>query len=145
MATLKQQLSALTFTQFAKPTTTTDPVQNRRSALVNRLTEQKKLLADPSYTRTTRTKVDGQMVEKNHRVTPSWYSMPDGKYVFVVRAGFKPIEFTKGKTAIVVPSLDKLPAIIDTLIAATREGEFDAQLEQASAQVRSKLKRKKAA
>jgi hypothetical protein len=39
---------------------------------------------------------------------------------YFVRAGFKPIEFDKGKTAIAVPSLDKLPAVIDKLITAVR-------------------------
>jgi hypothetical protein len=139
MPSLKQQLQALTMTAFEKPTS--NPQMDRRNNVIRRLEEQKKLFADPSYKRTVRTK-NG---DKQHRVSPSWYTMPDGKCVFVVKAGFKPIEFAKGKSAIVVPSLDKLPAIIDTLIAATREGEFDSQLEQASATIRSKLKRKKAA
>jgi len=42
----------------------------------------------------------------------------------------------KGKSAIVVPSLDKLPTIIDTLIAAVRNGELDTQLAQACAQTK---------
>jgi hypothetical protein len=37
----------------------------------------------------------------------------------------KAIEFEKGKTAIGVPSLDKLPAVIDTLITAVRNGELE--------------------
>jgi hypothetical protein len=37
----------------------------------------------------------------------------------------KPIEFKKGKAAIAVPSLDRLPSVIDTLIAAVRKGELD--------------------
>jgi hypothetical protein len=41
------------------------------------------------------------------------------------------VEFEKGKTAIAVPSLDKIPGAIDTLIAAVRNGEFDEQLAQA--------------
>ena len=45
-----------------------------------------------------------------------------------VRSGLKPIEFEKGKAAIAVPSLDKLPTVIDTLIAAVRNGELDEQL-----------------
>jgi hypothetical protein len=40
----------------------------------------------------------------------------------------------KGKAAIAVPSLDKLPSIIDTLIAAVRNGELDEQLAQAARQ-----------
>ena len=38
----------------------------------------------------------------------------------------------QGKPAIAVPSLDKLPSVIDTLITAVRNGELDQQLAQAS-------------
>jgi hypothetical protein len=40
----------------------------------------------------------------------------------------KPIEFEKGKAAIAVPSLDKLPSVIDTLITAVLNGELDEQI-----------------
>jgi hypothetical protein len=33
-----------------------------------------------------------------------------------------------------MPSLDKLPSVIDTVIAAVRNGELDEQLAQASAE-----------
>ena len=54
-----------------------------------------------------------------------------GSYVFFVRWAGKPIEFEKGKNAIAVPSLNKMPLIIDILITAVRNGELDAQLAQA--------------
>src|SRR5437764_2549903 len=47
------------------------------------------------------------------------------------RDSTKPIEFEKGKNAISVASLDKLPVIINILITAVRNGELDAQLAQA--------------
>ena len=53
-----------------------------------------------------------------------------GGDVHQVRA--KPIEFEKGKAGIVVPSKDKLPAVIDTLIAAVRAGELDELFNQAA-------------
>jgi hypothetical protein len=43
-----------------------------------------------------------------------------------------PIEFEKGKAGIVVPSRDKLPTVIDTLIAAVRAGELDELFNQAA-------------
>lgn len=67
-----------------------------------------------------------------------------GSYAFFVRAGLKPIEFDKGKTAIAVSSLDKMSAVIDTVIAAVRKGELDEQLAHASKQASTK-KSKKAA
>jgi hypothetical protein len=48
------------------------------------------------------------------------------------------VEFEKGKAAIAVPSLDKLPSVIDAVIAAVRGGELDDQLAQASAQATPK-------
>ena len=62
---------------------------------------------------------------------PWWRVNPDGSYVFFVRLGSKPIEFEKGKNAIAVPSLDKIPLVIDILITAVRNGELDDQLAQA--------------
>jgi hypothetical protein len=97
--------------------------------------EQKLLLNDANYIRTVRTwvKKDGQLtpIDKQQRVLPWWRVDTDGSYVFFVRVGSKPIEFEKGKNAIVVPSLDKLPAVINILITAVRNGELDAQLAQA--------------
>ncbi len=63
---------------------------------------------------------------------PWWCVNANGSYVFFVRSGWKPIEFEKGKTAIAVPSLDKIPAVIDTLITAVRNGELDQQLASAT-------------
>ena len=78
------------------------------------------------------------MTEKKQRVMPWWNAQPSGSCVFFVRAGWKPIEFEKGKAAIAVPSLDKLPSVIDTVISAVRAGELDEQLAQASAQATPK-------
>jgi hypothetical protein len=44
----------------------------------------------------------------------------------------KPIVFEKGKAGIAVPSKDKLPAVIDTLIAAVRATELDELFSQAA-------------
>ena len=111
------------------------PTLDRRANIIARLEEQKLLLNDPSYIRTVRTwvKKDGQLtpVDKHQRVLPWWQVNEHGSYVFFVRAGSKPIEFEKGKNAIAVPSLDKLPVIINILITAVRNGELDVQLAQA--------------
>jgi hypothetical protein len=61
-----------------------------------------------------------------------------------VKSGLKPIEFEKGKPAIAVQSLDKLPSVIDTLITAIRNGELDQQFAEASKQSSSR-KSKRAA
>jgi Family of unknown function (DUF6641) len=126
-------LKSLTFTTL--PKIGANPTMDRRANIITRLEEQKRLVSDPAYVRTVRTwvKKDGQRtpVDKQQRVLPWWRMNANGTYAFFVRSGWKPIEFEKGKTAIAVPSLDKLPAVIDTLIAAVRNGELDEQLTQA--------------
>jgi hypothetical protein len=139
-------LKSLTFTTLPQPGA--NPTLDRRLRVIERLEEQKRLVADPNYKRTIRTSVkkDGvkTVVETQHRVMPWWRMIGNGTFVFFVRASQRTIEFEKGKAGIAVASLDKLPALIDTLITAVRNGELDEQLAQAakSAQIR---KAKKAA
>ena len=113
-------LKSLTF--LTLPQSGANPVIDRRSRVIERLEEQKRLLADPNHRRTIRTTVkkDGEKttVEKQHRILPWWRMAQNGSYVFFIKASQKPVEFEKGKAAIAVPSLDKLPALIATLIGA---------------------------
>jgi hypothetical protein len=139
-------LKSLTFTTV--PKIGANPTLDRRAKVIERLEEQKLLLNDPTYKRTVRTSVkkDGERiaVEKHQRGLPWWRSVPNGTFAFFIRAGFKPIEFDKGKTAIAVASLEKLPSVIDTLITAVRNGELDEQLAQAAKQATPKKPRKAA-
>ena len=127
-------LKSLSFT--ALPKTGNDPVQQRRAKFVAKLEEQKLLLKDPNHVRTVQrwTKVDGQRqaTTKQQAVRPWWKADPAGQVVMSVKFGAKPIEFEKGKAGIVVPSKDKLPAVIDTLISAVRAGELDDLFNQAA-------------
>ena len=127
-------LKSLIFTTIPSPGG--NPILDRRTKIIARLEEQKLVLKDPNYTRTVRNwvKRDGErvMMEKQQRVPLWWRQHPNGSYALFVRSGLKPIEFEKGKAAIAVPSLDKLPSVIDTLITAVRNGELDEQLVQGS-------------
>jgi hypothetical protein len=129
-------LKSLNFTIL--PKTDSNPAIERRNRTIIRLEEQKVLLTNPNYVRKVRsfTKVDGvrKAVESDQRVTPWWRRHVDGSDLFSIRSGSKSVEVEKGKAAIAVPSLEKLPAVIDTLIAATRGGELDTQLAQATRQ-----------
>jgi hypothetical protein len=139
-------LKSLTFT--ALPKVGANPTLDRRLKVIERLEEQKLLLADPKYTRTVRTwtKKDGERtaVEKQQRVLPWWRPSAHG-FAFFVRSGWKPVEFEKGKAAIAVPTLDKLPSVIDALITAVRNGELDEQLAQSHSTRKSAAKSKRAA
>ena len=110
--TAPKVLKSLTFAVL--PKIEVNPVQDRRTKTIARLEEQKLLFSDPNYTRTVRTSVKGDngvrsIVEKQQRVAPWWIQLTDGSYLFTIRSGWKPIEFDKGKSAIVVLSHDKLP------------------------------------
>jgi hypothetical protein len=134
-------LKSLTFTTL--PKSSVSPTLDRRTKIIARLEEQKALLRDPGYMRVVRAWGKNEtgekvMVDKKQRVLPWWSAQLNGSCVFFVRAGWKPIEFEKGKAAIAVPSLDKLPSVIDTVIAAIRVGELDDQLAHASAQATPK-------
>jgi hypothetical protein len=142
-------LKSLTFTTLPKPSV--NPTLDRRAKIIARLEEQKRLLADPNYMRTVRSWKQNEageksFVEKKQRVLPWWATAPNGSHVFFVRLGWKPVEFERGKAAVAVPSLDKLPSVIDTVIAAVRNGELDEALAQASGLMKtSKSKGKRAA
>jgi hypothetical protein len=73
-----------------------------------------------------------QATNKQQAVRPWWKTDLSGQMVMFIKFGAKPIEFEKGKAGIVVPSKDKLPAVIDTLIAAVRAGELDELFSQAA-------------
>lgn len=125
-------LKSLTLTTL--PPSSRNPLDSRRIKTIGRLEEQKRLLESPGYKRKVQrwVKINGQksLIEKEQRVFPWWRTGSNG-FVFFVRVGGKPVEFDKGKAGIAVPSLDKLPTVIDTVITAIRNGELDDALGQA--------------
>ena len=127
-------LKSLSFT--ALPKNANDPVQMRRTKFIARLEEQKLLLKDPKHVRSVQrwTKVNGerQATTKQQAVRPWWKTDPSGQVVMSIKFGAKPLEFEKGKAGIVVGSKEKLPTVIDTLIAAVRAGELDDLFSQAA-------------
>jgi hypothetical protein len=128
-------LKSLTFVPQPKPSS--DPLIIKRERMVARLEDQKKLLADPNFVRTVKRwerKEGGEkvLVERPLRTTKWWQPDQNGGCVMTVKVGSKRIEFEKGKAAIAVGALDKLPGVIDALIKAVRAGELDEQLNLAS-------------
>ena len=100
MSAAKQSLKSLTFAVL--PKTEANPIMDRRTKTIARLEEQKRLFADPTFTRLVKTFVkadDGtrSTVEKQQRVLPWWVELSDGSFLFTIRSGWRPIEFDKGK------------------------------------------------
>lgn len=137
------------FTFVPQPKINNDPLIIKRERMVSRLEDQKKLLADPSFVRHVKRwerKENGEkvLIEKPLRTSKWWQPEQNGTYLLTVKVGSKRIEFEKGKAAIVVPSMDKLPTVFDTLIKAIRAGELDEQLKQSSKSQRPTPSRKAA-
>ena len=83
---------------------------------------------------------------KQQAIRPWSKTDASGQVVMSIKFGAKPVEFEEGKAGIVVGSKDKLPALIDALIAAVRAGELDDLFSQAAkAGVIGKPKPRKAA
>ena len=129
-------LKSLSFA--ALPKNSNDPVQTRRAKLISRLEEQKSLLADPNLIRTVQRTVtengEKRIVSKQQKVRPWWRTDSAGHLFMSIKFGGRPIEFEKGKSAVAVPSKEKLPAVLTTLIEAVRAGELDDIMTTASGQ-----------
>ena len=125
------QLKSLTFAALPK-SSSTDPVVHRRNKLITRLQQQAALAKDPTFALTRSKWVKGENGEKELRETKKivrpWWKVADasGNVVLSIRYGAKPIEFEKGKAAIMVGKKDQLVPTIETVIAAVEAGELDA-------------------
>ena len=130
-------LKSLAFTA-APARVDTNPTLSRRAKLLNSLDKQLKLAKDPKFLATRQKWVIGEdgikrFIERPMRVKPWWRLDNDGKLVLVMKYGAKPLDFDKGKSAVMVGVPEKLEEVINALITATRSGELDTVLERASA------------
>lgn len=138
-------LSSLKFTAVLE--TKPSLLERQRARLIANLKDQLIRLEDPLHAKTRMkwVKINGekQLLEKRTPVRPWWKETLDGQIAITVRAGLKKIEFQKGMTAILVPSVKDLPALINGLIKAASDGEIDHLLSQKQEQ--KAPQRKKAA
>jgi hypothetical protein len=114
-----------------------DPKAIRRQRLIERLEQQKRLSTDPSFSPVSKRwkkLPDGSktLVDHYRRLKPWWRVDGSGNVILTVRTGFKVLEFQKGKPGIAVGSVERLGAVFDALIAATRAGELDPLLAPAT-------------
>jgi hypothetical protein len=120
-------LSSLKFTSVLE--TKPSALERHRARLVENLKDQMTRLANPLHAK-TRTKwvKDEQgkrLIEQMTPVRPWWRETVDSQVAFSVRVGLKKVEFQKGMTAILVPSVKELPSLIEGLIKAVNDGELD--------------------
>ena len=74
------------------------------------------------------------------RIKPWFWTGERGETLLVVQYGSKQIELAKGKTAIEVGSAADLITVLDTVIAAVKNGELDVQIESVSNRLRAGFK-----
>ena len=126
-------LKSLTFGVMSRGSQ--NPVLARRSKLILRLEQQKRLAQDANYIITVSKWVRNEagskeLVQLQKRVRPWWREDALGTVGLTVRYGAKALEFEKGKTSIIVPNKDQLVATLDTVIAGVKAGELDEHLTQ---------------
>ena len=124
----------------------TDPALTRRHKFVTQLQQQLELARDENYVVPRQRWVkqaDGtkQPVDAPKRVKRWWRTDAGGKCFFILRYGNKLVPIADGKSAIAVGDRANLPKIIELLITAARDGEFDGAIEQARALPRALKKR----
>jgi hypothetical protein len=75
------------------------------------------------------------------RIKPWFWTGEKGECLLAVTYGSKQIELQKGKTAIDVGEVANLVSVLETVIAAVKNGELDTQIESASAKLRDGFKK----
>ena len=110
-----------------------DPTLQRRVKLLTQLEQQRELAANPNYVvslQKWRKQEDGSkfLVERQKRVKKWWVVDLMGNCFFTIRYGSKLLEIEKGKSGIAVGDKDNLVAVIEAVIAAVKNGEFDTLL-----------------
>ena len=123
----------------------------RRNKLSSKLWEQIQLAKSqldgtPFVVMKYRSMVDREtglrkQVELPKRIKPWWFQSEQGKVCVSVRYGSWTIELAKGKPSVEVASAQDLIKTLETIKSAVEAGELDAQIETASASLRSGFKR----
>ena len=126
-------------------------IQLRRNKLSNKLWEQiqlakSQLTGQPFIVTRFRSIKDRdtglrKQVELPKRIRPWWFVTENGKVCVSIRYGSWTLELAKGKSSVEVGSADELVVALETIKQAVEAGELDAQIETASAGLKSGFKR----
>ena len=78
-----------------------------------------------------------KQVEVPKRIKPWWFQTEEGKVCVAIKYGSWTIELAKGKPSIQVDNAEDLIKALEAVKVAVEAGELDAQIEIASASLRS--------
>jgi len=122
-------IASLKLVEF-KPQNAQGRIFVRRRKLVEKIEQQIKLAADPSYAPTKliwAADESGvqQRREVSKRIKRWWVENIDGSAQLTIRYGSKPLEILKGKNAIECENVSVIASILEAVKQAVIEGEFD--------------------
>lgn len=122
-------IASLKLVEF-KPQNAQGRIFVRRRKLVEKIEQQIKLAADPSYAPTKLIwAADDSGVQQRREVAKRikrwWVENIDGSAQLTIRYGSKPLEIVKGKNAIECESVFVIASILETVKQAVIDGEFD--------------------
>ena len=149
MGTL-DSLNTLKLTDAKRPKNQ-PPIVQRRNKLISKLWEQLELAKaknsgkDFVIKRYKNVKdLEGKIksIEKPKRVKPWWFTSSTGALCINVFYGSKILELAKGKTGIEATDLENVIEILELLKREVEIGKFDAVIEEASLQLRSRFELK---
>ena len=128
-------------------------VVKRRNKLLLKLSEQRALAAalqtgvhySPKRLRSFTDINTGERIVKEVpvRIKPWFWTGERGETLLCVNYGSRQIEIAKNKTAIEVGTDANLITVLDTVIAAVKNGELDVQIESVSNRMRAGFKKPK--
>ena len=126
-------------------------IQLRRNKLSNKLWEQiqlakSQITGQPFVVTRFRSVKDPEsglrkQIEMPKRIRPWWFVTESGKVCVSIRYGSWTLELAKGKPSVEVANAQDLIKTLETIKSAVEAGELDAQIETASASLRSGFKR----
>ena len=122
-------IASLKLVEF-KPQNAQGRIFVRRRKLVEKIEQQIKLAADPSYAPTKLIwAADDSGVQQRREVAKRikrwWVENIDGSAQLTIRYGSKPLEIVRGKNAIECESVSVIASILETVKQAVIDGEFD--------------------
>ena len=126
-------------------------IQLRRNKLSNKLWEQiqlakSQITGQPFVVTRFRSVKDPEsglrkQIEMPKRIRPWWFMTESGKVCVSIRYGSWTLELAKGKPSVEVASANDLVIALETIKQAVEAGELDAQIETASAGLKSGFKK----
>ena len=149
MATL-ENLNTLKFTDAKRPKNQS-PIVQRRNKLISKLWEQLELAKAKHsgkdfivkrYKNIKDLEGNVKSIEKPKRIKPWWFTSSTGALCINVFYGSKLLELANGKTAVEATDLANVIEVLEILKHEAEIGTFDAAIEAASLQLRSRFELK---